>query len=136
MRSLVLFGTVALNVLTGTAGAKEPAPAVAGNIPLAEIIELAKPYPNLVLQVRLQLLRANLKREQVHCTGSRFGTRWATLVGRRLSPYQCPIGKRTLVITAAQTYLDRNGRKVRADDPLVAAKAAAVKESGLTWKWK
>jgi hypothetical protein len=138
MRSIGLLGVITLCLLTSAASAKEPAAVVAGGgtVPLADVITLAKPYPNLVLQVRLQLVRANLKREQVTCTAARFGSQWQNLGGKSLGPYQCPIGKRTLAITSAHTFLDRNGRKVRADDPQVTAKAAVIKESGLTWKWK
>ncbi len=132
---LTAAGVIAL---ASTVAAKEPAPGTAGlgNVALAEVLDVAKPYPNLVLQVRLQLVRANLKREQVKCSGGRFSPQWTNLGGAHLAPYQCPIGKRTLVISAAQTFFDRNGRKVRSDDPQLASKAATVKENGLTWKWK
>ncbi len=138
MRGIGLLGAIALCLLTSAARAREPAAVVAGagSIPLTGVIEMAKPYPNLVLQVRLQLVRANLKREQVTCTAARFGSQWQNLGGKSLGPYQCPIGKRTLAITSLHTFLDRNGRKVRADDPQVTAKAAVIRESGLTWNWK
>lgn len=120
------------------ADAKVAAPALSGggSLPLAEVMELAKPYPNLVLEVRLQLVRANLKREQVVCSGARFGNDWTGLGGGRLAPYACTIGKRTLAITANQSYFDRNGRKVKADDPDLPRKAAKVKETGLKWRWQ
>jgi hypothetical protein len=107
-----------------------------GSLPLTEVLELAKPYPNLVMQVRLQLVRANLKREQVVCSGRRFGNQWTALGGARLAPYECVIGKRTLMIDARQSYFDGNGRKVKVDDPQLMSKAAKVTESSLAWRWK
>ena len=138
MRRSLMLAAAGMIAFANAAAAKEPAPAIAGpgNVALAEVLDVAKPYPNLVLQVRLQLVRANLKREQVKCSGGRFSSQWTNLGGAHLAPYQCPIGKRTLVISAAQTFFDRNGRKVRSDDPQLVSKAATVKENGLTWKWK
>jgi len=129
---------VSLVLTAAAASAKVAAPGLSGggSVPLVEVLDLAKPYPNLVLQVRLQLVRANLKREQVVCTGSRFGNQWVALGGARLAPYECPIGKRRLIITANQSYFDKNGRKVKPNDPDLMHKAAKVKESGLAWQWK
>ena len=133
--SLVLAGVLGL---AAPAFAKAPTPGIAGggSVPLVEVLDVAKPYPNLVLQVRLQLVRANVKREQVNCTGAKYGTEWTNIGGMRLAPYACAIGKRTLLIDASQIYYDRNGRKVKLDDPDVMRKAAKVNEGGLTWRWQ
>ena len=132
---LTLIGLV---LSAGVAMAKVVTPGLSGggSLPLADVLEIAKPYPNLVMQVRLQLVRANLKREQVVCSGRRFGNQWTALGGARLAPYECAIGKRTLTIDARQSYLDGNGRKVKIDDPQLMSKAAKVTESGLVWRWK
>ena len=105
-------------------------------MPLADVLDIAKPYPNLVLQIRLQLVRANLKREQVTCLSERVPDGYSALAGRRMAPYHCPIGRRTLVVTAAQTYYDAGGRKLSPRDPDLARKAAKVTEAGLKWTWK
>lgn len=127
-------------LVLGTAGASAkvatPGLSGGGSVPLAEVLDLAKPYPNLIMQVRLQLVRANLKREQVVCSGSRFGNQWTALGGARLAPYECAIGKRKLTIAANPTYYDKNGRKVKPGDPDLMRKAAKVKETGLTWQWR
>jgi hypothetical protein len=135
---LFLFAFAALCIAIPAASAKVVAPGLSGggSLPLADVVEIAKPYPNLTLQVRLQLVRASLKREQVVCTASRFGNQWTNLGGARLAPYECPIGKRTLVVTANQIFYDRNGRKVAPGDPELMRKAAKVKENGLVWRWK
>jgi hypothetical protein len=107
-----------------------------GSMPLEAVLEVAKPYPNLLLQVRLQLVRANLKRDAVTCDAGRYDQRWLQLAGARLAPYECRIGKQSLVITAAQTYYDRNGKRLPPGEATTPAKAAKVKESGLKWSWK
>ena len=137
MRRAALIACFVL-VSTSLTQAKVATPGLSGggSLPLTDVLEVTKPYPNLTLQIRLQLVRANLKREQVTCSGDRFGTQWTSLGGARLAPYACPIGKRSLLISAKQTYFDKNGRKVKPEDPELMRKAAKVKEAGLTWKWK
>lgn len=129
---------VCLAAMSVAAVAKDPVPGLSGggSLPLDDVLAIAKPYPNLVLQVRLELVRANLKREQVVCTGSRFGNSWVELGGARLAPYQCKIGNRTLMISASQSYFDKNSRKLKPTDRDLMRKAATVRETGLTWRWK
>jgi hypothetical protein len=107
-----------------------------GGMPLEAVLAVAKPYPNLLLQVRLQLVRANLKRDAVTCGAGRHDARWTQLSGARLAPYECKIGRQTLVITAAQTYYDRNGKRLTLSDTTTPAKASKVTESSLKWSWK
>lgn len=124
-------------VMSSAVTARDTTPGLAGgSVPLTEVLDVAKPYPNLVLQVRLQLVRANLKREQVTCSGRRFGNQWTKLGGARLAPYECQIGKQKLIVEAAQSYADVNGRKLKIADKDIMLKAATVKESSLKWKWK
>lgn len=135
-RAAILLLALLLSGAVAQARVSTPGVTGGGSLPLAEVLELAKPYPNLVMQVRLQLVRANVKREQVVCTADRFGPQWTALGGARLAPYACAIGKRTVVITASQSYFDRNGRKVKPGDPDLSLKAARLKETGLKWQWK
>jgi hypothetical protein len=107
-----------------------------GSLPLEQVLAVAKPYPNLLLQVRLELVRANLKRDAVTCGAGRYDARWLQLSGSRLAPYECKIGTRTLVITASQTFYDRNGKRLVPADANTPAKAAKVREGGLKWSWK
>jgi hypothetical protein len=126
------------SAIATSASAQRPTPPITqgGSMPLEAVLVVAKPYPNLLLQVRLQLVRANLKRDAVTCGAGRYDARWTQLNGARLAPYECKIGKQTLVISAAQTYYDRNGRRLAPADVTTPAKAAKVKESGLKWNWK
>lgn len=131
---LFLFAVASLG-LAGPALA-QPAPGQGGSVPLVEVLDLAKPYPNLTTQVRLRLIASNTTKEKVTCTAQRFANTWTGLGGARLAPYVCPIGKRTLTITAEPTYYDKAGYKLKATDPTLSAKAAKVVESRLKWSWK
>jgi hypothetical protein len=133
-----IAAVVSLLALATPANAQRPAPPVTqgGSMPLEAVMAVAKPYPNLLLQVRLQLVRANLKRDAVTCGAGRYDARWTQLSGARLAPYECKIGNQTLLISAAQTYYDRNGKRLPPADVTTPAKAAKVKESGLKWSWK
>lgn len=97
---------------------------------------VAQPYPNLLVEVRLELVRAGLKRDDVVCRGRRFGREWIALEGARHAPYQCKIGGRTLSIAGRQTYFDANGHRLKPDDPQLPRRAARVVEAGLTWQWR
>jgi len=107
-----------------------------GSLPLTEVLEIAKAYPNLTTQIRLTLVGANLKAAQVVCTGARFPNTWAELGGARHAPYECDIASRKLTITATPTYYDKNGHKLSASDKTLPTKAAKLKETQLKWKWK
>lgn len=93
-------------------------------------------YPNLLHQIRLQLLLAGRKKSQVVCTAERFSNRWEHLGGARVGTYECRIGGRALRITTLKAYYDRNGHRLDDDDPATTAKAARVVESGFKWAWR
>jgi hypothetical protein len=135
---VLLAGWILALGVAPPANAQRPTPPVTqgGSMPLEAVMAVAKPYPNLLLQVRLQLVRANLKRDAVTCGAGRHDARWTQLSGARLAPYECKIGNQTLLISAAQTYYDRNGKRLPPADVTTPTKAAKVKESGLKWSWK
>lgn len=110
--------------------------AAGGSLPLTEVMALAKPYPNLVTQIRLQLVRANLKADKVVCTANRFGNEWTALGGARSGPYACEIGKRTVVIETQPTFSDKSGSKLKPTEPDLPKKAAKMTERGFKWQWK
>ena len=100
-----------------------------GSIALADVLVVAKPYPNLVTQVKLRLLASALKADQVTCSAQRFPNTWTALGGARTAPYVCPFGKRTLSITAEATYYDKAGYRLKANDPALADKAVKLVEN-------
>lgn len=108
----------------------------AGSLPLADVMARMKAYPTLVLQIRLQLVRAGKKRDEVTCIGQRFGNHWVKLGGERALPYECAIGKRTVVIKGTLVYEDASGRRLKDNDPELPRKAARVRESRVTWAWR
>lgn len=121
---------LAVGCAADTASARAPA-----TVPLDHILELAKPYPNLIVQIRLQLVRANLKREQVTCTSQPAPAGMVHLQGRGIAPYTCQIGKQRLSVSAIATFLDADGRRINSRDPAGAAKTVSVRETGLKWRW-
>ena len=144
--SLALGLTTMLLVATTAAHAQKVAPAPAptpastalqgGSLPLADVLVAAKGYPNLVTQIRLRLLSAGVAKDKVTCTAQRFPNTWAALGGARVAPYVCPIGKRTVTITAEPTYYDKAGYKLKPTDPALPTKATKVVEGRMKWSWK
>lgn len=120
------------------AAAQKTAPSTGqgGSIPLADVLAVAKPYPNLTTQVKLRLLASGLKADQVTCTAQRFPSTWTALGAARTAPYVCPFGRRTLTISAEPTYYDKAGYRLKANDPALADKAVKVVENRLKWAWK
>lgn len=104
-------------------------------VPLADVIALAKPYPNLVLQIRLELVRANTTREKVVCTADQLDGAWLKIKNARVGPYRCQIGKRTLALSTTPLFYDTRGYKISATAADVALKAARVQETKLKWTW-
>lgn len=116
--------------------AQRAMPGTGGSLPLADVMNAAAKYPNLVQQIRLQLLSAGPKREQVICSAERFSNEWSHLGGARVGPYECAVGKRMLRVTTVATFYDRNGHRLKGDDPGLRTKATRVVESGFKWTWK
>lgn len=108
----------------------------ATDVPLAEVLSVASRNAALYASIRLQLWRAKLTREDVVCRGHRFDGTWILLSGKKFGPYQCPIGGRTIFITATQSYYDAQGRKLLATDPGLMSKAARIAETNFKWRWR
>jgi hypothetical protein len=122
--------------LLAAASATLAAPATARqptDVPLEHVLALAKPYPNLVLQIRLELVRASLKRENVSCAATPAGAGNPRLAAVRIAPYRCTIGKRQLIVETTPTFLDAGGRRLKGAD---LSRAASVREERLKWRWQ
>lgn len=103
--------------------------------PLADVLAVAKPYPNLRQEVRLARIASGGRDAAAACTARRLGPEWLLLAGRTIGPYRCRIGNRTLDITTAVTYFDASKHKIAADAPQVMSKAKSLIESRLVWRW-
>lgn len=126
---------LALLVATPSGQMAQAAGEQSARVPLAEVLALARDYPNLYLQVRLQLVRANLKRDDVSCAARSLPASLGKLAGTAVAPYSCTIGKRTVEITARQTFYDANGHKLGSAAASMA-KAVRVAQANLTWRWR
>jgi hypothetical protein len=135
-RLAVMSALILIGVSPALAQKAAPSAEQGSSIALSEVLAVAKPYPNLVTQVKLRLLASGLKTDQVTCSAKRFPTGWVALGAARAAPYVCPFGRRTLTITAEPTYYDKAGYRLKASDPALPGKAAKVVESRLKWSWK
>ena len=128
--------TIAALALLAAIGCAPLSALTSGSVPLTAVLGLAKPYPNLLLEIRLQLVAADVKREQVTCTGEQLGPEWVALAGGTRGPYSCRIGKRQLIVQTVPTYADKAGHRVKPGDPALPARAAKLVEKRLTWQWR
>lgn len=107
-----------------------------GSLPLTDVMQIVKPYPNLAVQIRVALAQASLKQSAVICTGQRFPSAWAHLAGVGHAPYECRIGSKTLHVVAVPTYYDTRGYKLDPKAKDLAEKAKRVEERRVRWQWK
>jgi len=141
-RLLILFA--GLLGVAGGAAAQAPQPALASpavgsaTVPILfnEVLARARINASLQLQIRLQLHRAQLKREDVWCRASVLDARWPYLTGERLGPFVCPIGRRTLVLGGTVIFLDSRNGKISPTDPDLAAKTMKITETHFKWRWQ
>lgn len=107
-----------------------------GSLPLTDVMQVVKPYPNLAVQIRVALAQAGIKQSAVICSGERFPNSWKHLGGARHAPYECRIGNKTLHLTAVPTYYDARGYKLDAKAKDLAEKAKRIEEKRVKWGWK
>jgi hypothetical protein len=128
---------LAITFAVSTAQAqKAVAPAAqSATVPLANLLALAKPYPNLRQEIRLARIATNTKPEAAACTARRLGTEWAFLAGQTLGPYRCKLGARMLDVTTATTFFDGAKHKLARDAQNLPSKAKSLTETRLVWRW-
>jgi hypothetical protein len=131
MRSALIALLFAGFGFMGAVSAAEPY-----DVPLDNVLKVASRNAALYSSIRLQLWRANVGRADVVCRGHRFDSTWSQLSGAQFGPYECPIGKRTIFITATQSYYDDRGRKLQAIDPTLPTKAVRIAETNFKWRWR
>ncbi len=103
--------------------------------PLADVLAVAKPYPNLRQEVRLARIASGGRDAAAACTARRLGPEWSLLAGQTIGPYRCRIGDRTLDITTTVTFFDASKHKIAADAPEIMNKAKSLIETRLVWRW-
>lgn len=104
-------------------------------VALADVVALAKPYPNLRQEIRLARIAGGDANSASTCSGRRLGPEWKVLAGRVVGPYRCRIGARMLDITTSITFFDGAKHKIAAEAPTVTVKAKTLTESRLVWRW-
>jgi hypothetical protein len=134
--AILVVLAAALTAMQANAQRAAPAPGEVGTLALSDVLAIAKPYPNLVNEIRLAALAAGQDRKAITCTAERFSVAWTGLNGRRSAPYVCPVGARTVTIRATPQFFDRNGHKIALTDPRLLTSAVRLIETRLVWQWK
>lgn len=92
--------------------------------------------PALRAQIRDQLKRSKVAREDVVCETEALDAGFARLAGTPVGPFSCRIGARTLAVATTPRFKDGSGATLAATDPDLKAKAAAVRDTRMTWRWR
>jgi hypothetical protein len=132
MRSDALRGVAVLSVF-GVALC--PAQA-GGSIALVDALANFDAPPALMAELEAGLRDAGTTKDKIICGAARFGRQWTNLGGGRASPYECPIGGKTLVITGTHEYRDAMGKVLPKDGLGLEQHAASVRDVDITWAWK
>lgn len=107
-----------------------------GSISLGEAMKNFEAPPALIDELQEAARTANTTLDAIICGATRFGRHWTNLGGGRASPYKCPIGKKTLMITGTHEFRDAAGNVLAPDSPGLNAGAASVRDIDITWQWE
>ena len=129
------FALRAASIVTFAVSAALPV-AAGGTISLADAMTNFDAPPALLDELEAAVRAANTTPADVVCGATRFGRHWTNLGGGRASPYECPIGNKTLLITGTHDYHDASGKVLAPDSPGLNAEAASVRDIDIAWEWK
>ncbi len=107
-----------------------------GSIGLDGVLEAVQSDTKLTAEIQDELKKNGLKVEDVICTGFRHGHRWTELSSSRAAPYECDIGKRTLIVQADRTYYDAKKKPLGDMKKASPKRADSFKETNFRWTWK
>lgn len=107
-----------------------------GSIALGEALANIDAPDALLREIDTAVRDAGTAADAVICSAARFGRHWTNLGGGRASPYECPIGGRTLHISGRHDYRDAAGAVVAEDAADLPQRAASVRDVDVTWQWK
>lgn len=107
-----------------------------GSIALTDAMANFDAPPALIDEIEGAIRTANVAADDVICGATRFGRHWTHLGGGRASPYECPIGDKTLVITGTHEYRDAMGKVLPQDGLGLEQHAASVRDVDIRWEWK
>ena len=106
-----------------------------GSLPLDEVLTAVAKAPKLVGEIQAELDKSDLKAGGVICGAARHGNQWKYLGGGRAAPYECEIGKRSIVIEADRIYFDPKGKSLGDVDKADPKRAKTFKEDNFRWSW-
>jgi hypothetical protein len=101
-----------------------------GSLPFEEAIEFVKGDARLIAQVAQLASAAKTNTATIVCVGPALGDQWEHLSRTRIPPFECQIGKSTLLLDGAVELLDDGGKVVgRADGASVELTSSAFKSA-------
>jgi hypothetical protein len=106
-----------------------------GTLGLGEVLVAVDKSPKLVAEIEAELDRNGVKVAAVTCIAARHGNHWKYLGGGRAAPYECQIGKRTVLIEADRVYFDERGSLLGDLDKANPKHAKTFKEDNFRWAW-
>lgn len=106
-----------------------------GSLSFEEVMPLIRQSPALAREVAKELVRSELRADDVFCEGVRFGNNWVHLGGARVSPYICEFKKRRLHIQATVRVTGRKGQVFKGPTKAAMRNATTVTETRPLWKW-
>lgn len=80
-----------------------------GSLPFAEAIEFAQADTALMTRVEALLREAHVDCSTLVCAGPALGDQWQHISRTRVPPFECPIGKHTLVLRGKVEFLNKRG---------------------------
>jgi hypothetical protein len=106
-----------------------------GTLGLGEVLVAVDKSPKLVAEIEAELDRNGVKVSAVTCIAARHGNHWKYLGGGRAAPYECQIGKRTVLIEADRVYFDERGKLLGGLDKADPKHARTFREDNFRWSW-
>lgn len=116
-------------------GTRRRARSLGGDVAWEQIVTLIGQRPGLMKDVVDAARKAGTLPSQLNWSGVRLGRLWNHLSGRRVSPYECAIGGKSLSIGADLNFYDPEGKTLSLDDGSAEQFAVFVVESSPTLTW-
>jgi hypothetical protein len=106
-----------------------------GSLGFDEVLTAVAANSRLVGELQAELNKNGLKAADLSCIAARHGNQWKYLGGGRAAPYECEIGKRSIVIQADRIYFDPNGKSLGDLEKADPKRAKTFRESNFRWTW-
>ncbi len=93
-----------------------PSAQAGGSLPFSEAMAFAEAHQDLEAALVALVTQEKADPDRIVCTAMRLGNHWTHLGGARVLPFECEIGKRTIVIEGKVEFLDGKGTVIGSAD--------------------